>query len=65
MPLSDITRDAVLRTIEEYDRLGQDDFLDRYGFGPARQYVLLHGGNRYDSKAIVGVAYGCKRGTAP
>ena len=65
MPLSDITRAAVLRAIEEYDSLGQDDFLERYGFGPARQYVLLHDGNRYDSKAIVGVAYGFLAGNGP
>jgi hypothetical protein len=34
--LSDITRDAVLGAISEYDRLGQDGFLERYGFDRAR-----------------------------
>jgi hypothetical protein len=29
MALDDITRDAVLRAIREYDRLGQDGFLER------------------------------------
>lgn len=48
---------AVLKAIAEYDRLGQDDFLKQYGFGKARNFILLHAGRRYDSKAIVGAAY--------
>jgi hypothetical protein len=56
--LGDITREAVLKGIEEYDALGQPAFLHRYGFDRARQYVLVHDGKRYDSKAIVGVAHG-------
>lgn len=58
MALSDISRDAVLRAIREYDRLGQEGFLERYGFDRARQYLLVHYGERYDSKAIVGAAHG-------
>jgi 5-methylcytosine-specific restriction protein A len=56
--LSDISRDAVLKAIAEYDSLGQDGFLERYGFDRARQYLLVHDGKRYDSKAIVGAAHG-------
>ena len=58
MALSEITRDAVLEAIGEYDHLGQDGFLERYGFDRARQYLLVHDGKRYDSKAIVGAAHG-------
>jgi 5-methylcytosine-specific restriction protein A len=58
MSLNGITREAVLAAIAEYDRLGQEEFLNRYGFDRARQYVLVHDGKRYDSKAIVGVAHG-------
>ena len=58
MALNDITREAVLQAIGEYDRLGQDGFLERYGFDRARQYLLVHDGKRYDSKAIVGAAHG-------
>ena len=58
MAPGDITREAVLKAIEEYDALGQPAFLHRYGFDRARQYVLVHDGKRYDSKAIVGVAHG-------
>lgn len=53
----EITREAVLSAIAEHDQLGQDAFLDRYGFRPARSYFLIHNGRTYDSKAIVGVAH--------
>lgn len=48
----------VLRAIEEHDRLGEEAFLAKYGYGPARSYWLLHDGRRYASKAILGVAFG-------
>lgn len=57
MALRDITREAVLAAISEYDRLGQDEFLATYGFHEARSYRLIHNGTPYDSKAIVGVAH--------
>jgi 5-methylcytosine-specific restriction protein A len=63
--LNDITRDAVLEAIGEYDGLGQDGFLARYGFDRARQYLLVHDGRRYDSKAIVGAAHGFLPGERP
>ncbi len=55
LDLSD--RKAVLKAIEEYDNLGQAEFLKRYGYGKARNFILLYKGRRYDSKAIVGAAY--------
>jgi hypothetical protein len=59
MALSDLTsREAVRRAIEEFDRLGRDAFLEKYGFGKARAYFLVEDGRHYDSKAIVGAAYG-------
>jgi 5-methylcytosine-specific restriction enzyme A len=56
--LRDVTRAAVLDAIAEYDTLGQEEFLGKYGFDRARSYLLIHGGKAYDSKAIVGVAHG-------
>ena len=59
MALVDLTsRDAVLAAMEEFDSLGRDQFLKRYGFGRARDYEVVHDGGRYDSKAIVGAAHG-------
>jgi 5-methylcytosine-specific restriction protein A len=63
--LQDITREAVLAAIAEYGRLGQDHFLSQYGFRPAHQYLLVHKGKFYDSKAIVGVAHGFLPGRRP
>ncbi len=65
MALADITREAVLAALAEHDELGQDQFLDKYGFEPARLYVLVHDGKPYDSKAIVGAAHGFLPGHRP
>ena len=48
----------MLRACAEYDRVGQDRFLSEHGFGVATRYLLRVDGRLYDSKAIVGVAYG-------
>lgn len=59
MALRDITSaSAVRKAIREFDRLGADSFLDKYGFGPAKLYHLLYEDVRYPSKAIIGVAHG-------
>lgn len=54
--------DAVTKAIDEYDQIGQAKFLNRYRFGKSQKYILLHKNNRYDSKAIYGVAYGNQYG---
>lgn len=58
MPLSRLSREAVLEAVEEFDRLGRDAFLDKYGYGRAISYELRVNGRSYDPKAIAGVAYG-------
>lgn len=57
-------RSAVDAALAEFDRLGRDAFLHKYGFGPATEYFLIAEGGIYDSKAIFGVAYGNQHGTA-
>ena len=52
------SRDAVISAITEFDELGREGFLEKYGFGPVRRYFLEHNSRHYDSKAIVGAAYG-------
>ncbi|MDT0341905.1 HNH endonuclease [Streptomyces litchfieldiae] len=59
-----ITQGSVLKAIAEYDELGRDEFLARYGFGEARSYVVVHDGREYDSKAIAGVAHQWDQGRA-
>ena len=55
---SSASRNAVLEAIEEFDRLGREAFLDKYDFGPAREYFVRYRGRLYDSKALSGAAYG-------
>jgi hypothetical protein len=60
MALSDITDPGAIRAaMAEYDNIGQEAFLIKYGFGRARHYNLQGAkGKAYDSKAIVGAAHG-------
>jgi hypothetical protein len=47
----------VRQAAAEYDRLGQDEFLAYHHFGRATAYLLILDDKKYDSKAILGVAY--------
>ena len=59
MSLSNIrSPESVIKAIIEFDLLGRDAFLTKYGFDKAREYYLFHDGKYYDSKAIIAVAYG-------
>lgn len=51
---------AVKAAMAEFDRVGRTYFLEKYGFGKSREYMLRDAvtGKLYDSKAIVGAAYG-------
>ena len=49
---------AVMMALQEFDALGQQAFLKKYGIGPAWQYRIVHQGKHYDAKAIIGAAYG-------
>ena len=61
MALGDVTAEGVERAMVEFDRLGRTAFLGQFGFGKAREYFLVHGAGRYDSKAVVGAAHGYDR----
>ncbi|MER7541550.1 HNH endonuclease [Spirillospora sp. NPDC127506] len=64
MALTEITREAVLKAVDEYRNLGRQEFLSRYGFGEARSYLLVWEDGFYDSKAIAGVAHKFSHGAA-
>ena len=53
---------AVKAAIAECDKLGHQEFLARYGYKKSRRYPLYYGGKVYDSKAIIGVAFGNQHG---
>jgi hypothetical protein len=52
-----VTKDDVVRAIEEYDRLGAQGFFSAHGFAPTTTYDLVWDGRRYPPKAILGTAY--------
>lgn len=59
LKLADLTSAAAVQAaLDEYAALGQKRFLAKYGFGPAREYVLRdpRRGTWADSKAVAGVA---------
>ena len=47
----------VLRAIQEYDRLGPEQFFSAHGFAPTTTYDLVWDKRRYPPKAILGTAY--------
>jgi hypothetical protein len=52
-----VTKDDVVRAIQEYDRLGSVRFFAEHGYGPSRSYELVWDGRHYPHKAILGTAY--------
>lgn len=57
MTLAALTRESVLRAMDECDDAGQDQFLARHGFARSTTYLVERGDRQYDSKAIAGVAH--------
>jgi len=57
-----VTRRHVLRAIQEYDRLGPEQFFSEHGFAPTTTYELVWNKRRYPPKAILGAAYECATG---
>ena len=47
MALADITKSAVELAVAEYDEIGREEFLQRYGFSDAKQYWLIHNDQAY------------------
>lgn len=57
---TDLTQDAILTAMDEYDRLGADIFLAKYGFATPKQYWVCRPNSEqvYPAKAIIGAAFG-------
>jgi len=52
-----VTHADVLRAIQDFDRLGPEQFFSAHGFAPTTTYDLLWDKRRYPPKAILGTAY--------
>jgi hypothetical protein len=53
----EVSRDDVMRAIQEYDRLGPDQFFAQHGFAPTTTYELIWNDRSYPPKALLGTAY--------
>ena len=49
-----LSREAVLRAIGEFEELGREGFLQRYGYNRSRHLWIVHEERRYDMKAVWG-----------
>lgn len=59
MALADLTDpEAIRQAASEFDAIGRETFLEKYGFGRAYRYYLVIDGKHYDAKAIMGAAHG-------
>ena len=56
-PFQAVRPEHVLLALEEFDRIGSDEFLSRYGFVRNGDYELVHNSSSYDSLAVLGVAH--------
>ena len=56
-PFQAVRPEHVLLVLEEFDRIGADEFLSRYGFDHAGEHELVHNSASYDSLAVLGVAH--------
>ncbi len=52
-----VTRDDVVRAIQEYDKLGPEAFFAAHGFAPTTTYDLVWEKRRYPPKAVLGTVY--------
>jgi hypothetical protein len=52
-----VTHADVLRAIQEYDRLGPEQFFSAHGFAPTTTFDLVRDKRRYPPKAILGTAH--------
>ena len=53
----EVSRDDVMRAIQEYDRLGPDQFFAQHGYAPTTTYELIWNDRSYPPKALLGTAY--------
>jgi hypothetical protein len=52
-----VSHDDILRAVNEYERLGPEQFFSAHGYAPTTTYDLVLDKRRYPPKAILGTAY--------
>ncbi|MEI8411460.1 MULTISPECIES: hypothetical protein [unclassified Kribbella] len=48
-----LTGADVTAALDEWQRIGRDAFMDKYGGRPAQKYVIVEGGSEFDAMAIL------------
>jgi hypothetical protein len=48
----------VEAALDEFETIGRETFLEKYGFGRAQKFVIERDGQSFDAKAILGAARG-------
>ena len=56
-PARQVSHEAIIVTLDEWDAVGRDEFLRRHDVVAAQRYLIEREGRRYDAKAVVTVAY--------
>ncbi len=54
--MEELTRDAVLKAIADFDDKGSDEFFRRYNIRRSRSYFIRYNGRDYDMKAVTRIA---------
>lgn len=57
MPLRDITREGVEIAIRDFDRIGLDGMLRKYGGGRSTKWYIERRGQKYDQKLVLRAAH--------
>ena len=60
--MEDLTRDAVLKAIADFDERGSEEFFRHHGIRRSRSYFIRYHGQEYDMKAVTRVALGLVSG---
>ncbi|WP_423827604.1 HNH endonuclease [Serratia marcescens] len=56
------SKESVLKAIEEYKKIGRDEFLKQHKIKRFKKYTLLYNGEKYDIRGIVARAYSEQHG---
>ncbi|WIJ65163.1 hypothetical protein OI978_03965 [Serratia nevei] len=56
------SKESVLKAIEEYKKLGRDEFLKQHKIKRFKKYTLHYNGEKYDIRGITARAYSEQNG---
>lgn len=57
MPLRDVTREGVEKALREFDHIGRDAMVAKYGGRPSTRWYIEHEEKDYDQKLVIRAAH--------